>query len=107
MFQRMTVLSGCGAALTALASGGCAPFLQDVDGPSPVYGASLPERERVVVVHVPAGARGPLVLNLGCPGAQLLPLGFKPSPYEDEPEPVAYPYLRVTLVNAPVLVLAR
>ena len=24
-----------------------------------------------------------------------------------EPEPVAYPYLRVTLVNAPVVVLAR
>jgi hypothetical protein len=92
VLMRMTFLSGCGALLAAFASGGCA-FFQEADGPpqpgaSGLYSASLADHERIVVLRIPAGTRGPVVVNVAC--AQVAPLVYKPSPYEDEPEPVAY-----------------
>jgi|HubBroStandDraft_6_1064221.scaffolds.fasta_scaffold232995_1 hypothetical protein len=98
MFMRMTVLSGCGALLAALASSGCASFFEDAGVPSArplpaaaaVYGVPLGDRERILVVRIPATSRGPVVVSVACADAQVTPLGFKPSPYEDEPERVAY-----------------
>jgi hypothetical protein len=93
MFKRMTVLSGCGAVLAAFGSSGCASFFPEADASSPpaaVYGAPLADGERLVVVRIPAGIRGPVAVSVACAGAQVTPLAYKPSPYDDEPVAVAY-----------------
>ena len=95
--MRITFLSGCGALLAAFAASGCA-FLQEADAPphpaaSALYGTSLADHERIVVLRIPAGTRGPVVVrvvNVACADARGAPLVYKPSPYDDEPEPVAY-----------------
>lgn len=92
--MRMTFLSGCGALLAAFAASGCA-FFQEADAPpqpaaSALYSASLADHERIVVVRIPAGTRGPVVVNVACADARGAPLVYKPSPYDDEPEPVTY-----------------
>jgi hypothetical protein len=97
VLMRMTFLSGCGALLAAFASSGCA-FFQEADGPpqpaaSAVYSGSLADHERVLVVRIPAGTRGPVVVrvvNVACADAHGELLAYKPSPYDDEPEPVTY-----------------
>jgi hypothetical protein len=97
--MRSTFLTGCGALLAALASSGCASFFPEADtpaaaqpGPSSVYGAASADKERYVVVRIPPGTRGPVVVTVACAGAPavMAPAGWKPSPYEDEPAPVAY-----------------
>jgi hypothetical protein len=95
MFLRMTVLSRCSAVLAAFATSGCAAFFQDADASSalplpPAVYAPLADRERVVLVRIPAGRSGPVMVSVACAEAQATPLVLKPSPYEDEPEPVAY-----------------
>jgi len=89
--MRRTFLSGCGAVLAGLASSGCAALFQEADASKPlstVYGAPLAEGERIVVVRIPAGTRGPVLVTVACENRAAVV--YKASPYDDEPPAIAY-----------------